>query len=288
MKNFTYITLILLIIASCGSPAPGDKNKSAAENESMAAAADSVTLNGYTFAEATTIVKNFRNDPVSSDARTSIWFSKEYIDSLSKILPLENVDGFRIYFAKKDGKNSIVMVATKDTIVKNPNGTTSKIHQDYFELKSAFFKSASTENSGIIENDVPLDGIATASAANCTGIPCNKSLNAISCVQGKKWVNQFGKDSIKTRNLWYSIRLIHFWKDELDAAVRKGGKGDGIRIHFARNDKGKHVFVVVTTRDDGQKRSDYYNCYSDEKNKFLGVDDNGEECPNNCHGATWE
>lgn len=288
MKNFTYITLILVIIASCGSPAPGDKNKSAAENKTMAAPADSLTLNGYTFAEAEAMVKSFRKDPVSSDARTSIWFSKEYIDSLSKILPDENVDGFRIYFAKKSGKNAIILVATRQTTTINPDYPNKFIQQDYFELKSAFFKTASTENSGIIENDEPLAGIATASAANCTGIPCNKSLNAISCVQGKKWVNQFGKDSIKTRNLWYSIRLIHFWKNELDAAVRKGGKGDGIRIHFARNDKGIHVFVVVTTRDNGQKRSDYYNCYSEEKNKFLGVDDNGEECPNNCYGATWE
>ncbi len=288
MKNFTYITLILLIIASCGSPAPGDKNKSTAENESMLAPADSLTLNGYTFADATSMVKDFRKNPVSSDARTSIWFSKEYIDSLSQILPQEGVDGFRIYFAKKNGKNDIVMVATKSTTIVNPDDPKKFVQQDYFELRSAFFKTARTENSGIIENDATLAGISTASAANCTAIPCNKSLNAISCLQGKKWVNQFGKDSIKTRNLWYPIRLIHFWKEELDAAVRKGGKGDGIRIHFARNDKGKHIFVVVTTRDNGTKRSDYYNCYSDEKNKFLGVDDNGEECPNNCHGSTWE
>ena len=288
MKNFTYITLILLIIASCGSPAPGDKNKSAAENESMAAPADSLTLNGYTFAEATSMVKELRKDPVSSHARTSIWFSKTYIDSLSQILPLENVDGFRIYFAKKNGKNAIVMVATKDTTIKNPDGTTSKIHQDYFELKSAFFKTGGRVEAGNIIHDAPLSGIATASTADCTEIPCNKSLNSISCVLGKSWVNQFGKDPINIRNLWYSTRLIHYWKAELDAAVRKGAKGDGIRIYFAKKDNGNTALVMVTTRDNGTKRSDYYNCYNDNKKNILDVNDNGEECPVMCHGSTWE
>jgi len=288
MKNFTYITLILLIIASCGSPAPGDKNQSAADNESMAAAADSVTLNGYTFAEATSMVKEFRRNPVSSNARTSIWFTKEYIDSLSKILPDENVDGFRIYFAKKNGKNAIVMVATKDSTVNNPDGTTSIIHQDNFELKSAFFKTGGRVEIGDIKHDEALAGIAIASVAECTETPCNKSLNSISCKQGKKWVNQFKKEGINIRNLWYSIDLIHNWKAELDAAVRKGAKGDGIRIYFAKKDKGNTTLVMVTTRDNGAKRSDYYNCYNDDKKKILDVSDNGEECPVMCHGSTWE
>lgn len=288
MKNFTYITLILLIIASCGSPSSGDKEKSATVNEPKAAAADSVTLNGYTFAEATSMIKEFRKNPVSSHARTSLWFSKAYIDSLFHILPLENVDGFRIYFAKKNGKNAIVMVATKDTTVKNTDGTTSKIHQDYFELKSSFFKTAGRVETGDIMHDAPLSGIAAASAADCTEIPCNKTLNSISCVQGKRWVNQFRKDSINIRNLWYSTRLIHYWKAELDAAVRKGAKGDGIRIYFAKKDNGNSAIVMVTTRDNGTKRSDYYKCYNDNKAKILDVNDNGEECPVMCHGSTWE
>ena len=288
MKNFTYITLILLIIASCGSPAPGDKNKSAAENESMHAPADSLTLNGYTFAEATSMVKEFRKDPVSSHARTSLWFSKAYIDSLSQILPKEGVDGFRIYFAKKNGKNDIVTVETKDTTINNPDGTTSIIHQDYFELKSAFFKTAGRVEAGNIIHDAPLSGIANASLADCTEIPCNKSPNSISCIQGKRWVNQFRKAPINIRNLWYSIDLIHYWKAELDAAVRKNKKGDGIRIYFAKKDNGNSALVMVTTRDNGTKGSDYYECYNDDKANILGVDDNGEECPVMCHGSTWE
>jgi len=288
MKKNTYIALILMIIASCGSPAPGDKNKSAAENESMLAPADSLTLNGYTFAEATSMVNEFRKDSVSSDKRTSIWFSKEYIDSLSKILPEENVDGFRIYFAKKDGKNAIVMVATKDTTVKNPDGTTSIIHQDYFELKSAFFKTGGRSEIGEIKRDAPLDGIAIANQADCKDIPCNKLPNSITCVKGKKWMNQFKKEGINIRNLWYSVRLIQNWKAELDAAVNIGAKGDGIRMYFAKKDSGNTAIVMVTTRDNGQKKSDYYNCYNNDKTKILSVDDNGEECPVRCHGSTWE
>jgi hypothetical protein len=288
MKNFTYITLILLIIASCGSPAPGDKNKSAAENESMLAPADSLTLNGYTFAEATSMVKEFRKDTVSSHARTSLWFSKAYIDSLSQILPKEGVDGFRIYFAKKNGKNDIVMVATKQTTIVNPDDPSKFVQQDYFELKSAFFKTGGRAEAGDIKHDAPPSGITIATAAECKEIPCNKSPNGISCTQGKKWVKQFQKAPINIKNLWYHINLIHYWKDELDAAVRKGKKGDGIRIYFAKKDTGKNAFVIVTTRDKGQKRSDYYNCFSDDKTKFLSVDDNGEECPNNCHGSTWQ
>lgn len=288
MKNLTYIALFLLIISACNNGTKDSTNSADTVAADLDAAADSVTLNGYTFAEAETMVKSFRKDPVSSNARTSIWFSKEYIDSLSAILPKENVDGFRIYFARKGGKNALVMVATRQTTIRNPDDSSKFIQQDYFELKSAFFKSAGTVNSGMIEHDAALAGIAIASAADCSGTPCNKSPNGISCVQGKKWVNQFGKDSINIRNLWYSIKLIHYWKDELDAAVRNGGKGDGIRIYFARKDSGNHAFVIVTTRDNGQKRSDYYNCYSDDHQKSKNTDDNGEECPNNCHGATWE
>lgn len=289
MKNFTYFTLILLILSACSS---GTKNSSDSADTLTAvgtARADSVTLNGYTFAEAETMVRSFRKDTLSTNVRTNIWFSKDYIDSLSKILPKENVDGFRIYFARKDGKNAIVMVATRDTTKKNSDGSISKIHQDYFELESDFFKTAGTLNTGKIENDTTLAGIAIASDAECNDNLCKMSPNGIACSQAKKWINNFGKGPVNIRNLWYSINLIHYWKNELDAAVKKGKKGDGIRIYFAKKDTGNNAFVMVTTRDNGKKYSDYYTCYSDNKsNKSILADDNGEECPNNCHGATWE
>lgn len=293
MKNFTHITLILLIIASCGSPAPGDKNKSAAENESMAAAADSVTLNGYTFAEAETMVRSFLREGYGSEKQTSIWFSKTYIDSLDTILRSEGADGFRIYFARKGSKNTIVMVATKKTKIKNPKDTTLFTHRDHFTLKSLFLKPGkNSEILGISENGVPEARMYSAAESDCTILPCNESINTISCEQGRQWVNRFSQAPITTTSLWYPIGLLQSWKKELDAAVANKADGDGIRIYFAKNDKGRNVFVMSTTRIiNGQKRTDYYECYyrDPEKGiKKIDVSDNGEECPNNCNDLTWQ
>ncbi len=294
MKNFTYITLVLLVIVSCGRTAPGDKDTSAAENGSMVAHADSVTLNGYTFAEAEIMVRSFLREGYSSEQQTSIWFSKTYIDSLDTILKNEDADGFRIYFAKKDGKNRIVMVATKKTKINHPNDPKLFTHRDHFTIKSPYLQPGNnSEILGTPENGDPGARMHSAVASDCTNVPCNKLINTISCEEGHRWVNQFSKGPITTTSLWYPIELIQSWKLELDSAVANKADGDGIRIYFAKKDNGRNIFVMTSTRiKNGQKRTDYFECYNkilkESIQKKLNVFDNGEECPNNCNDVTWQ
>ena len=299
MKNITNITLILLIIASCGSPSSGDKEKSAAEIGPMAAVVDSVTLNGYTFAQAETMVRTFLREGYSTEKQTSIWFTKRYIDSLDNILSLEGADGFRIYFAKKGGKNTIIMVSTKQSNNLHPRDSIPT-HKDYFGHKSTFLQPGNNPDIlGISENGVPEARLYSPSESDCTNLPCNKLINTISCVEGRKWVNQFSQGGpITTTSLWYPKKLIEAWKKELDAVVPNNidGAGDGIRIYFAKNDLNRNVFVMTTTRiKNGQKGTDYYECYAKnlteaipDKTKKRDISDNGEECPNNCNDLTWQ
>ena len=292
MKNFTYATLILLIIASCGRPAPSDNDKTSAEKRNMAAPADSVTLNGYTFAEAEIMVRSFLREGYSSEKQTSIWFSKTYIDNLYKILDFEVADGFRIYFAKKSGKNTIIIVSTKKSENIHP-ATSMPTHKDYFEHKSSFLQPGNnSEILGTRENGVPEALMYSAAGSDCTSVPCNTSVNTISCQDGHRWINQFNQGLKTTTSLWYPIELLKYWKLELDSAIANKAEGDGIRIYFAKKDNGSNIFVMTPTRiKNGKKRTDYYECYSKSLNTKFNekrVADNGEECPNNCNDLTWQ
>lgn len=292
MKKINYIPLILLIVASCANPAPGDKDKS---ETAVAVQTDSVTLNGYTFAEAETMVRSFIRDGYSPEKQSSIWFSKNYIDNLESILVPEGIDGIRIYFARKGAENKIVIVATKETKIQNPKDPNIFTHRDYFTIKSPFFKPGNNPDIlGISENGPPEALMYSAAESDCTTIPCNTLRNTISCAEGNKWVNQFSQGGpLTTTSLWYPIEVIQTWKKELDAAIQNNADGDGIRIYFAKNDKHRNIFVMTTTRiKDGQKRTDYYECYFKHpltnNQEKIAVNNNGEECPNNCNDVTWQ
>lgn len=250
------------------------------------AATSGFTLNGYSFAEAEQMVRTFQRNPVSLDDHTSVWFDKQFIYDLHEKLPNEFINGFRFYFAAKDGHNALIMVATQESNDVNDEGKHYPI--DHFKLMDPYFRS-NNKNRGDISVNKPLVGISNAGSDCTSATPCNKSPKAITCDNGRKWVNAFGRGKIKTRSLWYPKSLIDFWKTELEAAESKGADGDGIRVYFAKKSKHVHVFVSVTTRIvEGDARRDYYKCYSDDKESFIGVDDNGEECPNSCQGATWD
>lgn len=291
MKKSIYSILLFLIFSACGNQASNNANSSDTSNGLMPAHADLVTLNGYTFAEAETMVKQFLNESHSAEKQTSIWFSKNYIDSLDVILPKEGADGFRIYFARKGERNALVIVSTRQSKAASKNSVAN--HKDYFDHKSSFFQPGNNPNTiGISENGVPEARLHAAIDKDCSNLPCNNSGNTISCEQGHKWVSQFRPDTVTTKNIWYPIELLHSWKQELDKAVLNGLKGDGIRIYFAKNDKNNSLLVFTTTRENKKKRTDFYDCATNMAQKDGGgnngfVTDNGEECPNNCNGITW-
>lgn len=285
MKKSIYSILLLLVFSACGNQS---SNKAVgSSNETMAARADSVTLNGYTFAEADEMARSFLKNGFSTEKQTSLWFSKNYIDSLETILSLEGADGIRMYFARNGKKNALVIVST----IQSEN--TTPTHIDNFDHKSNFFQPGNNPHTlGLSENGVPEARLHAAKSTDCSSLPCNSSGNTISCEQGHRWVSQFNGGPITTSSIWYPIELLHSWKQELDKAVTKGLKGDGIRIYFARNDKNRNILVFTTTRENKKKRTDFYDCNSGMANKDGDgnngfVADNGEECPNNCNDITW-
>lgn len=291
MKKIIYPILAILCFSACGNQASDNTKGSGSSTELMATQVDLVTLNGYTFKQADTMVNTFLRESHSAEKQTSIWFSKTYIDSLDAILPGEGADGIRIYFAREGEKNALIIVSTRQS--KAATKTSFANHKDYFEHKSKFFQPGNnTHITGTIENGVPEARLHAGIDKDCSNLPCNSLGNTIPCKQGHKWVNQFRQDTVTTKSIWYPIELVHSWKKELDRAVANGLKGDGIRIYFAKNDKNKSMLVFTTTRENKMKRTDFYDCSSnitqkdgDGNNGFVA--DNGEECPNNCNDVTW-
>lgn len=299
MKKLIPISLISLIVStlvimtSCGNQSSNEKSTVAVKDGFIAARVDSVSLNGYTFAEAEILVRNFLKNGFSAEKQTSIWFSKTYIDTLDSVLTREGADGIRIYFARKDKKNELVIVSTMKSKNLHPRDSTPT-HRDNFVHKSNFFQPGNNSHIlGLSENGVPEARLHAAAGNDCANLPCNSSGHAISCEQGHRWVNQFKQEPFTTSSIWYSIELLHSWKQELGRAVVNGLKGDGIRIYFAKNDKNKNVLVFTTTRENNKKRTDFYDCASDITRQTSPggngfVADNGEECPNNCNDVTWQ
>lgn len=290
MKNLLTGIFILVIAVSCNQKRPGSTSEA---NSGLQLTR--VTLNGIPFDEADKMVKEYQADPSSSNPKTSIWFSEQYVKKIDSILKEEGGDGMRIYFAKKGGKNTIVIVSTK------PNGSTnspSKIkHKDYFEHYAPILTSSDAK---IIE-DYGTDQGATlySSTVACPADNCPTSYNHITCKDAHAWVtkfNQWGNAKINTSSLWFSDDLLSRIVKELEPSASTARDGDGIRIYFAvkpptaTQSSERHTLVIAATEPVGTGHRDYYDC----SHSFIGIDsrsdanDNGEECPNFCDDVTWQ
>jgi hypothetical protein len=276
---------------------------------------NNITLNGLSRADAETMVSNFTQDNNSSVNSTNVWLSKKWVESVAALLAAEKqqnipipVDGFRIYFAKNGGENTIVIVSTKQD-VPNPLSSSpisSYYHKDYYDHSSSPMLAAYLQTKdAIVQEDYSKDEGATLYYnPQCpTTQTCSiNAYNFIYCDEANKAVMNFGLQPINIENEWFPVSLLFYLRDELDATAATADKitPDGIRIYFAKypvyptdpnqTHINRHGLIFVTTKQtaDGDHQ-DYYQCYASNSNwkkTFTSTNDNGEECPNNCDDIT--
>jgi|GEM_PF-2433648 len=295
-----------MIASSCHKKGTTSKQKLQNLKDSSKLSNVRVTLTGIPYVEADTMVSRFRKNRTSSDPITAIWLSKDWVDAVADLLEEEPIaDGFRIYFAKRqDGKNTVVIVSTMDD--GPDNSESGADHLDYFSHSMQF--SSAIAKLPFIEDYTGDPGatLFTSPPTTCaTGCFPGAINNNIKCDEAFNAVQNLKKDPlINTNSEWFPIDLISSLRDELDYAADTLNKPvDGIRIYFAKNiesatnqkHKNRHSFIVVTTQKvRNVPRVDYYTCYNpnnpghkfaSDTSKFTTTD-NGEQCLNNCNGAT--
>lgn len=103
-----------------------------------------VTLNGFTFRKADSMVKYCIGTIDRSPENTQVWFSKAIVDSIYKVLKADSsanmsTDGVRLYFARDKSMpihaNNIIMVVPTyySGIERDSDGNFYKVHTDYFK-----------------------------------------------------------------------------------------------------------------------------------------------------------
>jgi hypothetical protein len=247
------------------------------------------SLNGISLADANLMVKAFIANKGKYERKTSVWFSRAYIDSLCALLESEQqADGIRFYLARKNKINTFILVTTTDD-GPAPKAPSKRIHKDYFEHTAPFLLSALKEIRDEDGND--LGGARLFKTFDCSSDFCIKAEHYISCDTAKSWVTNFNGDStINTNSEWFEKKLIFKIKRQLDNTP-SADHPSGIRIYLGlkkSNNKSerRHVFIIVRTKkttdaSGNEINLDDYVCPGEK-----GTDDNGEQCPNNCKGAT--
>lgn len=323
MKKLMLITAIALITITAIS-CHQQPNKGKAEMALVAPQALSdpnakrVSLNGFAFSRADSMVTEFQGDPGPYDTQTTIWFSKQYVDELDSLLNAESstlgTDGVRLYFARyydgnNKGTNTIVMVSTMNDGI-DANRTKSQVHLDYFDHDAAFLTSTIAQNQdegGKGDYGDELFGSTPCPNDNCTIISKHK----VSCSDARNWVANWNSNlDINANSEWFDLGVIDYLKNELDCQGAVTNHADGIRIYYSRRKDNQCVFIWVTTKTlmgadgkpvvgkDGKPiHQDYYTCYNTSSHGLVFVgdkrdngladpQDNGELCPVNCTGTT--
>jgi len=327
MKKLMLAISIALVIASCKE----SNKKKINSNDSLNVKAEmphpssppnGITLNGVSWSNANKMVSDFMSDSSSSDPKTTIWLSKNWVDSVYKALTNEQdnnvgTDGFRIYFAKRlDNisnrmRNTIVIVSTRSD-GDDAAAESLKDHLDYYEHSSPFLQKASQDRQLTEDwNGDPNATLLYYGNRCCADDNCSiAAINNIPCIDAYNAVINFvnlNPNLINTHSEWFSLDLLQALKEELDAALSQAPTpipADGIRIYFAKNTtsvknpkhQNRHSFIIVTTKADTVNgraiHKDYFQCYNPknnylkkQKNDFYS-NDNGEQCPNNCKGTT--
>jgi hypothetical protein len=203
----------------------------------------------------------------------------------------KKADGIRLYLARLNLINTFILVTTSDG-GPYPDDSSKEIHNDYFDHTAPFLQSPLVKEVDEDGNDQ--GGALLFTAAPCTGGSCDVlAEHFISCKEAKADVQNFSAtDTLNTYSEWFRSDVFHYLKKELDSAPANK-KADGIRIYLGlRTTDKRHNFIMVTTgaftKPDGTKiHLDYFECYaSDKDQKKIRSVDNGEQCPNNCKGAT--
>ena len=321
------VVVLLIICAAFKTDSRTKKNENRIRKTNLKKkkiATTKYTLNGYKFDEADLMVSNFIKDSTDTktDKRTCVWFSLDALKQMETLIDeTKDGDGFRLYFAKDKSdptKNNLIAVLTT-SVDDNSAGAKKHIHLDYFLDDDP----ASGDNT-INMNGVP--GLTSGAKLFNAVSPCSDKGTCINphadkieirhqipCSDAYQMVSSPLKGKFTATSEWFDFVLLHNLIYTLDTQ-----NGDGIRIYYAMSLKPdatntkRHGFVITTTKantTDLNLHEDYFNCILDaprktynpglrkrkdiidkdypEANKMFGAD-NGEQCPFNCKGITWQ
>jgi hypothetical protein len=309
MKKLTFgIGVILAFVLMAASYKTNYKKLSRAADP---AATINESLNGILQADADTMVKIAQDSAESIPPNTQIWFSKQILDSLYKLLSLDslgahNPDGIRIYFSSAVATRAtpiqygIVVTSTYFSGIDSsnlPNKTI--IHTDYFtHTKTAGLFQLPNVTGVVSHYNDATDGDSLYT--NC-GCPLHDSCLAssdhyITKSTATEMVHAFIGKPLNAKCEWFDIKLLGSLVKEMDDKNE-----NGIRLYFSRGtvntvaiqDVGKARFVIVTTKIGNSSTGiDYFGCdrslSASVKKRFKveGGNNNGELCPDNCDGVT--
>jgi hypothetical protein len=317
MKNYFYVFAILVCFASCKSSGKKEaatdslKVKTAAITPADTFLTDSANIPADVAAQ---MVKDFRKKPGYYDTTTSCWFKKDLIVALNDALNQKsnNLDGFRIYLGLKNKKqHTFFIVPTMPNGTYRPDtcGSTpaqlDTAHQDIYTLLLPGYKNPVHKG----REDITNSGANLGSGTN--GCPVQAAVffglgrqHEIPCKLATSWVNnkttgiiKFSKDKVNTYSEWFETAFVREMVRQLNASGSNGNKRDGIRVYLARRRDvspdcyklNRHVFLFALTdsvSNNPRSHIDDYTTYNKRHNfEFY---DNGEQCLNNCYGATMQ
>lgn len=285
MKKTIYILLLSLLYACTGKESGDNRSDVAA----TPAEEELFSLNGIGQQDASRMVADFQKDRRSSSAHTSIWIDKKFFEVLAAARrEFSNADGVRFYFAKKDNKNTVVMVLTTN---EGPSSENKKvdIHKDLFHPKKFSFTinekdhayNEEVKGAYLYQNVCPKPG------------PCTEE-SYVDCHTAANWVEHFANsqhetvmEKVNKRSVWYSFNVFEQIEKEI-----KNNNGDGFRLYYAKNDCGNYGFILVptTAMANSNGHNDDYSCLINknliaDKNN-IAAHDRGEECTPFCDGVT--
>jgi hypothetical protein len=314
MKKLLIIATVLLTISCKHKPAIQDP---------VPVTGDPIaeySVNGAKQADSKSYVQAFHDHWYSSSAsghkNTQIWVRTDVLTAIVALLDYEALhgivkpDGVRIYFSgisESSMEDNLLIVSTYYSGDEpGPNGTTIKIHTDYFEHSQSKIQNINTViaangATAIYHDDNDTNGALLFNTCNCDNpTPCSISTgHEILRSKAENMVKHFKGYSCQTKSEWFDLTML----DKLIQILNKEGD-DGIRIYFARNlgdidptDKDKAEFIITTTKSftpSGSTNSihqDNFDCsqmaFSEGKKKLKGPgQDNGELCPSHCDGTS--
>jgi hypothetical protein len=292
MKKTTLFMFIVSTLLSCKQINNQNSSTFATNNSKVPF---QISLNGYSITDADKMVTKFETGRTSDDiSKTNIWLSKGFIHNIYQLLLNENGDGIRIYFARNvnDDDDNVIIVSTRDVGV-NSTAPSGANHIDYFEHTASFLTSSQSNGDVLVDHGPSTTNPSVKGALfyNPTS-PCTSSDTCsilpdhdLECGTAYLRVKNFSllkNDTKNTTSEFFGKKLI----EKLDNELQKTKDPSGLRIYFAKRIKDqKLVFVIATTILINGYQQDYYKCFP---KPVSAVDDNGEQCPNNCYDVTWQ
>jgi len=331
-KNYLFISIIpLLLFAQLNADRSSKSNQSILKRPVVDNTFE-MSLNGIDSATAYKMkryfwkLKKYDKRPI----RKSVWFDSTTFNNMVNLLTKERgpehtgpdikgqTDGIRIYFVSDSILNnghlntSIIIVSTKNYGLDPKAKAPSKYkHIDYYthSVSDILFKhldsiKGKTANRQFINTrGEKLYNFCLRFWAN-DSTSCQDDPHQIARGKGNKMVDQFGKDTIRTKSAWFDIKLL--WAYAADK------NHDGVRIYFSRHPKKyqskaqsdtlKETFILVPTVKKGVYHKDSFKCLTKSgpymkllelaklnktpfalKSEEDGGDDKGELCPDACN-----